>query len=170
LTKQLVELHGGRIEVESVVNEGSVFTVWLPTQPIPSTTSAKATVKNNSKPQGSIVLVESHEESATPICEALTTAGYQVVWLIDGSTAIDQIKLLQPRAVIVDWQLPGVDGYEMTYSLRNSPKTQQIKILALTTSMPTDQEYELRSEVDDYLPKPIEPVQLLDKITALMEN
>jgi len=170
LTKQLVELHGGRIEVESVVNEGSVFTVWLPTQPIPSTTSAKATVKNNSKPQGSIVLVENHEETATPICEALTTAGYQVVWLIDGSTAIDQIKLLQPRAVIVDWQLPGVDGYEMVYSLRNSPTTQQIKILALTTPIPTDQEYELRSEVDDYLPKPIETVQLLDKITALMEN
>ncbi len=171
LTKQLVELHAGRIEVESALGEGSVFTVWLPCQPLDTTASANvtATQENTSKPQGSIVLVEDQEESATPICEILTTAGYQVVWLLDGSSALGQIELLQPKAVIVNWHLRGMDGYEISYYLRNSPATQHIKVLALTTSTPLQQqEYDLRSLIDDYLAKPVEPAQLLHKVTALV--
>jgi two-component system sensor histidine kinase/response regulator len=115
--------------------------------------------------------VENHEESATPICDILTAAGYQIVWLIDGATAVEQIKLLQPKAVIVGWQLPGIDGYEITHSLRNSPATQKIKVLALTTSTLTAlQKHDLNAGVDDYLPKPVEPVELLHKVTALMAN
>ncbi len=171
LTKQLVELHGGRIEVESVAGEGSCFTVWLPTQQ--KDTAAKTTTiqRKNSSSQGSIVLVEDQEENATPICEILTAAGYHVVWLIDGSTAFEQIQLLQPKAVIVNWQLTGVDGDEISYCLRNSPKTQQIKVLALmTSSLTTVQADELNGRVDDYLSKPIEPTLLLDKVMALMAS
>lgn len=171
LTKQFVELHGGRIEVESIVGEGSCFTVWLPNQLLASSTSMReaALQRNKFTVQGSIVLVEDHEESATSMCEILTAAGYHVVWLIDGSTAFQQIELLQPNAVIVDWQLRGMDGYEITHCLRNSPSTQQIKILALTTSTITEnQEDELSAFIDDYLPKPVEPVQLLQQVTALM--
>lgn len=168
LTKQLVELHGGRIDVESVLGEGSLFTVWLPSQPSTPTTRGRGSQNNNFTPQGSIVLVLEHEENATPICEILTTAGYQVVWLIDGVTAVEQIALLQPKAVILDWQLQGVDGCEISDYLRTSPATQNIKVLALTTPTLSDlQEQDLSHQVDDYLPKPIEPAQLLHKVIAL---
>ncbi len=173
LTKQLIELHGGRIEVESVVGEGSVFTVWLPDQPLAATMSSKGTISHakSSNPQGSIVLVEDNGESATLICEILTAAGYHVVWLIDGSTALGQIELLQPKTVIVDWQLRGVDGYEITHCLRNSPTTQHIKVLALITpTLSEDQEDDITAIVDHFLPKPIEPAQLLDQVTVLMTN
>jgi two-component system sensor histidine kinase/response regulator len=153
------------------VGEGSLFTVWLPPQQKVTASTAKgtATLRRKPNPAGSIVLVEDNEESATPICDILTGAGYQVVWLIDGSTAIDQIELLKPKAVIVDWQLRGMDGYEMTHCLRNSPATQQIKVLALTTPTLTAlDEQDLSGTVDDYLSKPVEPAQLLHKVTALM--
>ncbi|HEY9729473.1 MAG TPA: ATP-binding protein [Chroococcales cyanobacterium] len=173
LTKQLVELHGGRIEVESMLDEGSFFTVWLPAQPLSSTTPANARVDRgqNSETPSSIVLVEEQEDRAARICEILTAAGYQVVWLIDGSTAIEQIALLQPQAVILNWQLRGMDGYEISYYLRQSPATQQIKVLALINSPITPlQEQDLSAEVDDYLAQPIEPELLLNKVTALMAS
>lgn len=173
LTKQLIELHGGRIEVESVLGEGSLFTVWLPNQPRFSaeTTKVNHALKQNYQPQGSIVLIEDQEENATLICEILTVAGYQVVWLINGSTAIEQIELLQPKAVIVDWQLQGMDGYEVIEYLRSSPTNKHIKVLALTNSTVTDlDEQELSWTVDDFLSKPVEPMELLDKITTLMGN
>ncbi|NEP01470.1 MAG: GAF domain-containing protein [Symploca sp. SIO2E9] len=171
LTKQLVELHGGTIEVESVVDEGSFFTVWLPDQSkLPAAHSkATATPEASPKPQGSIVLVEDEEEVATLICEVLTVAGYQVVWLVDGSTAIEQIELLQPQAVILDWQLPGMDGYEISHWLRNSSKTENIKVLALTIpTLSEDDEYDLIHVVDDYLPKPIEAMDLLNTVALLI--
>jgi two-component system sensor histidine kinase/response regulator len=57
----------------------------------------------------------------------------------------------------------------MTHCLRNSPATQQIKVLALTTPTLTAlDEQDLSGTVDDYLSKPVEPAQLLHKVTALM--
>ena len=72
---------------------------------------------------GSIVLIENNEASATAICEILTAAGYHLVWLIESSTAVRQIELLQPHAVIVDWQLLAMDGYEISYYLHHKTRT-----------------------------------------------
>jgi two-component system sensor histidine kinase/response regulator len=171
LTKQLIELHGGTIEVESIVNQGSVFTVWLPLQPLVSANSGKLENNSaqNSAPQGTIVLVNDSEETATEICQILTAAGYHVVWLVDGSTALQQIELLEPQATIIDWHLSTIDSYEIGQYLQNSRTTKQIKFLALfDPTLSAIEEQEIMDLVDDYLLKPVEPVQLLHKLTALM--
>ncbi|NEO60404.1 MAG: GAF domain-containing protein [Moorea sp. SIO4G2] len=173
LTKQLIELHRGKIEVESVVGEGSCFTVWLPTQPMAPVTSGKAMPKSNLtlKAQGTVALVENQEEIATLICEILTAAGYKVIWLIDASTAIKQIALLKPQTIIIDWQLPTREGYEMTQWLRQSSTTGGVKILALTIpTVPKVEQQEMMEVVDDYLYKPIEPMGLLYRVMALVES
>ncbi|NEO68085.1 GAF domain-containing hybrid sensor histidine kinase/response regulator [Moorena sp. SIO3H5] len=173
LTKQLIELHRGKIEVESLVGEGSCFTVWLPTQPMAAVTSGKALPKSNLilKAQGTVTLVENQEEIATLICEILTAAGYKVIWLIDASTAIKQIALLKPQTIIIDWQLPTREGYEITQWLRQSSTTSEVKILALTIpSLPNIEQQEMMEVVDDYLYKPIKPMELLYRVMALVES
>ncbi|MEG4108788.1 ATP-binding protein [Microcoleus sp. S13_C5] len=176
LTKQLVELHGGAIEVNSKVDVGSTFTVFIPIQTLSKDESTKFTYEksNSSLPlhyssPGSLVLVEEDEETAMLICDILTAAGLQVVWMIEGSAAVEQIELLQPNAVIVDMRLPGMNGCEIIHQLRQKPATENIKILALSANeIPPDQISFVTAGANDCLAKPIHPEQLLDKIISLM--
>jgi len=177
LTKQLVELHNGRIEVESTVGSGSTFTVWLPVQPVPTNINSiglRSVNGNESlpiKPAGQVVLIEDREEVAILICDILTSASYQVVWLSETANAVEQIKLLEPRLAIVNLRLIGVDDYEVTHYLRHSSATRQIKVLALIADeVPEDWESDLVATIDDYLPQPIHPEKLLQKVLALASS
>lgn len=178
LTKQLVELHGGAIHVESKVGVGSIFTVHLPALPLmskksygeitasPFKTSLPSVYFNS--PHRKCVLIERDEETATLICDLLTAAGYQVVWLTEGFTAVKQIELLQPDAVIIDLNLPGQFSHEILNQLHHQPQTQTIKILALTDeSCLLESKLNPSFEYYDCLVKPIQPDELLNKMITL---
>lgn len=179
LTKQLVELHNGAIEVESTVDVGSTFTVFIPLQNLSKEEDSKFKYEklNSSLPlhssslRGSLVLIEEDEETAMLICDILTAGGLQVVWMIEGSAAVEQIELLQPNAVIVDMRLPGMNGGEIIQQLREKSTTKTLKILALSgNEIPVDQISVMTGGANDCLVKPIHPKQLLDKVVALMVN
>ncbi|MGK7920300.1 MAG: ATP-binding protein [Trichodesmium sp.] len=173
LTKQLVQLHNGTIEVESNVNVGSSFIVKIPVQPVPLE-HAKLKQKGESSSnilslEGRVVLIEQQEDIATVICDILTAAGLKVVWIMDGSNAVNQIILLQPVAIIVDMQLPGIDCLEIIQKLRTTTNSKKIKILALTTfNTPVDREYCCTLGVDKCLNKPINIEDLLSKMIELL--
>ena len=118
---------------------------------------------------GKVLLIEDHEETATLICDILTTAGYQMVWMVDGSAAIEQIRLLQPVALITDLQISGTDGYALIRTLRHQQATRSLKILVLTAkAMPTDRQQCLAAGADAYLAKPVKVDQLLQKLAVLL--
>ncbi|NER35094.1 MAG: GAF domain-containing protein [Oscillatoria sp. SIO1A7] len=170
LTKQLVELHGGWIGVNSLLGVGSTFTVHLPAGPLTNTSSASSSNNEETSDSslGCIVLIESQEDMAIEICDILTAFGYRVVWMIDGATALEQIEVLQPKGAIVDLNLRDMDSYEIIESLHNSPNVPSLKILALTnSSTPEDWESCLEAGADDYLVKPVQAEQLLNQINIL---
>ena len=183
LTKQLVELHRGRIEVHSTVGVGSTFTVWLPAHPIAPLTAKdssntveaiaaellEAEITTRALPVGErVVLIEDHDETAMLICDLLTAADCQVVWMIDGSTAMRQIELLRPSLIITNRQLPDMQSDDIIYFVHQHPALQATKILLLVeTPTPDDS---LVAGADACLTKPIAPYQLLDKVAALFSR
>jgi two-component system, sensor histidine kinase and response regulator len=166
LTKQIVELHGGGITVDSVIGEGSVFTVRLPRMQRTSKGDVIRAIAPYPKPPGRIVLIESDEENAGIICDMLTAAGYQVIWLIDGSTAIEQIEILQPIVVISEAKSPNIDSDQIIHRLRQNPSTRQIKAIVLTNSNKVQKRY-LAIGADECLLKPLHPEQILQRVIAL---
>jgi two-component system sensor histidine kinase/response regulator len=174
LTKNLVELHGGSITVESTVGVGSIFTVRLPMR---RTTDLRLATPPLQKIDPSpsrletrpMVLIENHEESANLVCDMLTAAGYQVVWIVEGSRAIEQIEILRPNAVILSVEVPDTNGYDLIRRLRENPGTKRMKLVAMGNLNETDGLQRcLAMGADEYLPKPLHPSQVLNKITALM--
>jgi two-component system sensor histidine kinase/response regulator len=167
LTKQLVELHGGSIKVSSEVGVGSIFTVRIPQQR--STTSSEVEAPAAEPVVGRIVLVEDNEETASLICDMLTAAAYQVIWVVDGSRVLDQVELLQPAAVITSLNLASADGSDIIAALRQSSDPLETKILALIDVDNHDQaERALKAGANDCVGKPIDPRQLLSTVNAIM--
>jgi two-component system sensor histidine kinase/response regulator len=173
LTKQLVELHGGSIKVTSEEGIGSVFTVRLPLQRLTDHPSTyKGLEELPAEPVvGRIVLVEDNEESASLICDMLTAADYQVIWIVDGSRVLDQVELLQPAAVITNVALASANGFDIIQSLRHYVGTLGVKILALLDTADQEQlDRALAAGAEDVLVKPLEPVHLLSTVNELMAS
>ncbi|BAP18078.1 hybrid sensor histidine kinase/response regulator [cyanobacterium endosymbiont of Epithemia turgida] len=171
LTKQLVELHGGTIEVESVLEKGSIFTVRLPNQPQRQLKLSGNLERDQLffKGNRSIVLIESNEEIATLVGELLTAANYQFIWLIDSATAVKTIELLEPTAVILDQDF--TDTYQISDTLKQLSNTKSIKVLLLSHQISSTDWTDISQRgIDDYLLKPIQPNLLLKRINALMST
>ena len=173
LTKKLVELHGGTIEVESAVGQGSVFTVNLPVKmPFqPDTHPKSITVDPALANSQTIMLITEDEESATFMCQLLNTIKYQVVWVMDSATAINQIELLQPGIIIIDKDCSPFETAKLTQEIQKHSSTDNINLMLLCDRMDEEGWQQLVPDgVDDYLTKSMNPVQIVNKINSLVKS
>lgn len=177
ITQQLVELHGGSIEVDSIVGSGSTFTVRLAAQPLQLPTNDWVQMDRqlvfrdpelNPIPTR-IVLIEQDEDLANFICDILTAARYQVTWLLSAESSFRQISMFEPDLLIVNLTQHADIVDRLIGNIRMSSKISEIKILAIATKedtiSPISKQY-----VDDYLWLQVNPEQLLRKITKLLSS
>ena len=169
LTKHLVELHGGIIEVESVVGKGSIFTVRIPDSKTSSEKIFDQSYEQFPLKNKTIVIVSKNEEIATFICELLTAAEYQVIWLFDSNDVMSKIKVLEPKLVILHEQLNLI--YQISSNIKKLPHQEETKILIIRQKMNGDHWQKLLDHgVDDYLLQPLQPALLLRKIRNLIQG
>ncbi|KQM69145.1 response regulator [Sphingomonas sp. Leaf20] len=116
-----------------------------------------------------LLLVEDHEEIWDFLSRRLRRKGHDVVVANDGRSGVDAVRANRPDLILMDVNLPVLDGYSAVRELRADEATREIPVIALTAhAMTGDREKAIAAGCTDYHPKPIDFSRLLEQIeTAL---
>ncbi|MDX1673908.1 MAG: response regulator [Longimicrobiales bacterium] len=114
-------------------------------------------------PAARILLAEDHLDSREALCALLEAFGFEVIEAANGAEAIELARERPPDLVLMDIMMPEVDGFEATRKLRDFPETRDIPIITLTAMEGAESEA-IEAGADDFLAKPINSGQLLEKV------
>jgi CheY-like chemotaxis protein len=196
LVKQIVEMHGGDVNLRSQIGEGSCFTVRLPyvcmTPDFQSSQLSEDdqsqiidTSFEQSNPQSdsvvdntipamentlpTILIAEDNEANTISVTSYLQAKGYYCVIAQNGQEAINLARIHHPQLILMDIQMPEMDGITATKQIRNEPILADIPIIALTAlAMTGDREKCLEAGANDYLSKPYQLKYLAKVIQDLI--
>lgn len=196
LVYQLTEMQGGSVTVESILEQGSTFTISLPqgrqngdllvelgdglhsdevfkgslTSRFSAPPATGKGTRNRAKPEQAlrILLAEDNAGNVETIVQYLVFHGHTVLVATDGAQAIELAISERPDIIIMDMQMPGVDGLEATRRMRTHKSLAHIPVIAVTgLAMPGDRENCLAAGANDYMSKPISLRRLDGLIHAL---
>ena len=118
-----------------------------------------------------ILAVEDQEDNMQILRDLLTSAGYEIVEAENGEEALAAVAKRRPDLILMDIQLPVMDGYEATRRIKADPALQSIPIIAVTSyALSGDEEKARAAGCDDFVPKPYSPRQLLAKIREYLPS
>lgn len=168
LVRRIAELHQGSVSVQSELGKGSKFSIHLPWNPLSSeekksptmTSSLRTEILNLSHPnctktQPLILIADDDEDNIEMMWDYLLSRGYRLIRATNGQEAIDLVHQHQPNLVLMDIQMPEMDGLMAIAILRETFKKENLRIIALTAlAMEGDRQRCLDSGADFYLTKP----------------
>ncbi|MDH6061044.1 hybrid histidine kinase/response regulator HrmK [Chrysosporum bergii ANA360D] len=179
VTQKLAEIHGGWLQVESQVDQGSRFTIILPMKPAGEAGKYQEDVdqirpvdqevyQEDEKAQTylDILLVENDLANGELIRIYLGTLGYTVTWVKNAAEMWSALTQVNPMVILMDIRLPDGNGLQLVQQLREEAKYQKIPVIVQTAmAMKGDRETCLAAGVDDYISKPID-LSLLANLVA----
>jgi PAS domain S-box-containing protein len=190
LVRKIIEMHNGRVAVKSQVGKGSCFTVKLPcdnkslqTFPTPyKNTLLKS--ENSQEPiksinietcrvpdQPLILLAEDNQTNIESMTDFLEYCGYRFAIARNGLEAVQLAKSQKPQLILMDIQMPEMDGLAAISQIRTQPELVQIPIIALTAlAMPGDKQKCIQAGANEYLSKPVSLKHLSNLIKKLLKN
>ena len=171
IAKELVKQMNGEIWLESEVDQGSTFyfSLEFSVSPVRSTFSEteQYSIKTGILPNKEILLVEDNLINMKILSEMLKKLGYAYKCAYDGKAALEILKDYKPDLVLMDIQMPELNGFEATKIIRENEKDSgtHLPIVAMTAyAMLGDRELCITSGMDDYISKPFELKKLKDTI------
>jgi PAS domain S-box-containing protein len=175
LVQRLTQLHGGQVTLVSEVNKGSRITITLPWQELdsyqkPEKVAEDIQINYTVKPTGQsplILVVDDNKDSVMTISDFLQFKGYQVMSAYNGIEAIEQARKKLPELILMDIQMPHLDGLETIQQFRADSQLAHIPIIAITAlARPEDKKRCLEAGANNYLSKPLNLKQLMSTIES----
>jgi two-component system cell cycle response regulator DivK len=112
-----------------------------------------------------VLMIEDHEDNRRILRDLLTSNGYDVIEADNGVDGVNAAENFLPDLILMDIQLPGIDGYEATRRIRANPETRKIPIIVMTSyALSGDDMKALEAGCDAYVAKPFSPRAILSKI------
>jgi PAS domain S-box-containing protein len=170
LTRQLVRLMNGEIVVDSGVDSGTCVRVSLPRAELPQAPPV-ALRPAPAPPQGTVLYIEDNDVNALLVQQLLARwTGVHFVHAHDGRSGLDLARKLRPALVLLDMQLPDIDGLEVLRCLKDDPATQNLRVVALSASAMPDDVARARSlGVAAYWTKPLAFDRFLEDVAQAIE-
>jgi signal transduction histidine kinase len=181
LVKQMVELHGGKVDLTSELGVGSRFSIELPynsniafsSEMLDSdqtSTTSQLDDLTTGKSQGPLILIaEDNEANIMTISSYLAAKGYRLVLAKNGEEAIAIAVSASPDLILMDVQMPLMDGLEATRCIRQIASLANVPIIALTAlAMADDRDLCLDAGANEYLTKPIKLRELVMMIQTFL--
>lgn len=185
ISRRIIELMGGGIDVESELDRGSTFWFVLPLQIAditnkphqteetiankPSRTEAIASdiAVANSSQTTDILVVEDYPDNRDLILFMLDTLGYQADSVNNGREAVDRLARQEYKIILMDCQMPELDGYQATKAIRQREEERHTIIIGLTAhAMEGDRQKCLDAGMDEYIAKPVD----IRKLTTMLQK
>ncbi|MCX6058810.1 MAG: GAF domain-containing protein [Chloroflexi bacterium] len=178
LVKKMVEMHGGSVAVQSDAGVGSQFTFVLPWNQtmeikadpgLPDMVSEKHDPKQKALPAGcgKILIADDNEVNVIMLMDYLENRGHQVFVAHHGGEVLQEAQRVSPDVILMDLQMPQVNGFEATGRLRKDPQFASVTIIGLTAfAMDGDRERCLEAGMDEYVSKPFS----LKDLNQMIEN
>ena len=183
LVDRMARLHGGEVTVHSEPGKGSRFTILLPWSGPMRSSADRATIQEgpgsgNGRPANQtnaplILIAEDNEGTVEMLTAYLDAAGYRTEVARNGLEALEKARQYRPALILMDLQMPVMDGLEATRQLRNDddPALAATPVIALTAlAMPGDRERSLEAGATEYMSKPFSMREMAERIRITIEQ
>ena len=174
ISKTLAELLGGSLKAESQLDVGSRFTLTLPVVMVapPTAEDSAAVADSGGDTRGLVLLVEDNDANVLVARTLLEMAGYHVQVADNGEKAVRMSEDREFLAILMDLQMPVMDGYEATRAIRRAEarrKRRPIPIIGMTAhALSGTRDRCLAAGMDDYISKPFKPAELERKLQRVV--
>ncbi|ALF52723.1 histidine kinase [Nostoc piscinale CENA21] len=176
ISRQFARLMGGDVRAQSILGQGATFTcsvqmtIAKKVDVLPVTQITRRVISlEPGQPRYRILIVEDVLENRQLMVKLLKSVGFEVCAAENGLMAVDICKAWQPHLILMDIQMPVMNGYEATKQIRAHTQNKVLAIIALTASaFAEDREIILQIGCDDFVAKPFEETVLLEKMAQYL--